>query len=301
MSRLKKTLKDDSKKAQIASQNLEESTAIKEIEKVQSEPNVSTERDITPCKTKEEFYEYAIDEFTKIEGKGVAGKPGEIYADCLGHPTIGVGHLVVHKMDVLGGMKYNKKTKRKTYHKPNPQAVAAYREKFIELPLLDNDGNPMSDEEKGQKYDRMISMMKAKRRGLTNKELWSIGMGHLDEDGMKQTFAKDVEKATNLAIEDHPDDFWNMPRSAQASLVHMYFWGKGKVAERLQSDENTTIGEQLPNAVRVGLKPNNAIRNLADEAKRDSFLLKQQIQPEMIPQQPSKPINFAKMNTGREL
>ena len=126
-------------------------------------------------------------------------------------------------------------------------------------------------------------------------------MGHLDEEGMKQTFAKDVAKATNLAIEDHPDDFWNMPRSAQASLVHMYFWGKGKVAEKLQSDENTTIGEQLPKAVRVGLKPNDHIKRLADTAKTDSLLLKQPVQPEIVHQQPSKPINFAKMNTGREL
>lgn len=297
MSKLREILKDETEKAAFALnrpiKKLPEQAENHDIPEEQS-----AEKNIEPCQTKEEFYEYAIDEFTKIEGKGVPGKPGEIYADSLGHPTIGVGHLVVHKMDVLGGMKYNKKTKRKTYHKANPQAVAAYREKFIELPLLDNDGNPMSDEEKGQKFDQMISLMKKRRRGLTNRELWSIGMGHLDEEGMKQTFAKDVEKATDLAIEDHPDDFWNMPRSAQASLVHMYFWGKGKVAERLQSDEDKTIGEKLPAAVRVGLNPNRAIRNLADEAARDSFLLKQQMQPEVIPQQPSKPLKFALKNEG---
>ncbi len=309
MSRLKKTLKDDSKKAQIASQNLEKPTAIEEIGKVQSEPNVSTERDITPCKTKEEFYEYAIGEFTKIEGKGVPGKPGEIYVDSEGHPTIGVGHLVVHKIYVLGGYKKSRKTgqkTQKTYVKPNPQKVAAYREKFIELPLLDNQGNPLSDEEKGQKFDKMISTMKylnsqkdkKKRRNINNRDLWSIGMGHLDEEGMKQTFAKDVEKATDRAIEDHPDDFWNMPRSAQASLVHMYFWGKGKTAEGLQSDENTTIGEQLPAAVGIGLNPNFAIRNLAKVAREDSLIWKNRPQPEMIPQQPSKPLKLALKNEG---
>ena len=255
------------------------------------------DKNIEPCKTKEEFFEYAFDEFVQIEGKGLPSKPGEVYADSLGHPTVGVGHLVVHKRDVLGRRTFNKKTKKRKYHRPNPDNVAVYREKFIELPLLDNEGNPISDEEKAEKFDKMITKMKIKRRGLKNSEISALNMGHLDEKGMRQVFAKDVEEATNRAIEDHPDDFWNMPRSAQASLVHMYFWGKGKVAERLEGNEHRSIGEQLPNAVRVGLNPNIAIRRLANEAAKDSAELKKRPMPPIRNYQQQ---NFAELNVGME-
>lgn len=265
MSRLKEILRDDAQKAKNGNP-----TAIGDIEPLEK-TNLEETNNIEPCKTKEEFFEYAFDEFVNIEGKGKPGRPGEVYIDSEGHPTIGVGHLVVKKGYVLGEHKKDKKTGRTKYYPPEPDKVKAYRKKFIELPLLDNKGKPLSDEEKGSKYDLMISMMKTKKRGLTNREIASLNMGHLDEKGMHQVFEKDLEYSTNRAIKDHPEDFWNMSRSAQASLVHMYFWGKGKVAKTLESTEQETIGEQLPEAVRIGkVKPNDAIRNLADRAERDS-------------------------------
>lgn len=299
MSKLRETLKEDAENAANEKKHIADELAGYSDEANKSSANHRDDagKNIEPCKTKEEFCEYAFNEFVKIEGKGIASRPGGVYADSEGHPTIGVGHLVVDKRDILGS-----KDKRGNYVKPNASHVAEYKKKFIDLPLLDSNGKPLTAEVKGKKFDQMVAMIKSKKRGLTNTEIARLKLGHLNEKGMQQVFAKDVNSAINRAIKDHPEDFWNLPRSAQASLVHMYFWGKGKVAKGLESTEQETIGEQLPEAVRIGkVKPNIAIRNLADRAERDSVEYKnRQIEFTEIQNQSPKKLNLAKMNGGME-
>lgn len=228
-----------------------------------------------PCKTREEFFVYAVEPFTQIEGKGEEGRPGQVYVDSEGHPTIGIGHLVVHKGYVLGYTKNGK------YHPPSSQAVAEYRRKFIELPLLDKNERPLTEQEKGLKYDQMINMMKSKKRALTSNEIARLDMGHLNEDGMHKVFSTDVEWALDRALKDHGDKFWEMTRSTQASLVHGYFWGKGRTMSELEGNPQE-IGSQMPWAVRQGrVDPNRAIRRLADQAAADSTEVARQ-QQQMI-------------------
>ena len=273
------------------------------------EPNPET---MEPCKDKDELLDFAKDKFIGIEGKGVEGRPGEVYVDCLGHPTIGIGHLVVHKIYVLGGTDSKGK-----YHAPDPKAVDQCREKFIELPLLDKNGKPMSDAQKGAKFDQMINLMKSKGRALTNDEIKNLNLGHLSEEGMDQIYRKDHEKflkrAVNAMMPDgkkvdvnDPDfwektkesNFWKMTRSAQVSFVHGYFWGKGKTMDKLAESchqDPYLVGQGLPKYLNKGLKPNRAIQRNANQAESDSTAVQQQRQLQLQQQR----IPMQKGNQGR--
>lgn len=166
--------------------------------------------DEKPAKDFEEFLDLAYEYFSKSEG--VVAEP---YLDYKGHPTVGIGHLIIHKADV------------------NDRAVVREnRKKYQELDFVDATGKPLTKEQKGAEYDKIVAArrngtIKTKKKGSA-LVIISPKLSKLSEKGCKEAFRKDLKYWYDYIIR-QSYDFHKYPLSVQLSLVHAGFNGRANI------------------------------------------------------------------------
>ena len=167
-----------------------------------------------PAKDQEMLFAAAYQDFSQ---NGSEGKTHGIYLDCLGNPTVGVGHLIMPKKG-LG----------------NSKTEEAYRQRYIALDLRDAKGNPMSNEEKYKQFNGILAAMKNNSFKTSSgfpKYISSPKVGTLSEAGVQAAFNQDYEYWYNRTKKRFPD-LDKYPLSLQLSLTHCGFAGAlGKIKD----------------------------------------------------------------------
>lgn len=160
-----------------------------------------------PAKDHKALQDAAYQDFSQ---NGSEGKTHRIYLDCLGNPTVGVGHLIMPKKG-LG----------------NKKVEEAYRQKYMQLDLRDPNGNPLSKEEKYSQFSSILSAMQQKSfktsGGVPNYVNYPA-VGKLSEAGVKAAFNQDYDYWYNRVKGRFPD-LDKYPLSLQLSLTHCGFAG----------------------------------------------------------------------------
>ena len=168
-----------------------------------------------PAKDYKTLQDAAYQDFSQ---NGSEGKTHAIYLDCLGNPTVGVGHLIMPK----NGLGDKKKEE-------------AYRQKYMALDLLDSRGKPLSNEEKYSQFSSILQAMKTKGFKTTGKSPCYISypaVGKLSEAGVKQSFCSDYDYWYSRVKKKFPD-LESYPLSLQLSLTHCGFAGAlGKIKNK---------------------------------------------------------------------
>lgn len=166
-----------------------------------------------------ELCDKAYDDF--IDGEG---KRNKIYLDYVGHPTIGVGHLIFNKNDLN-----------------NPKRMNAWKRSFISLPLVDKNGKALTTAQKAQQFNTLENGVRNGRlitRSIPGggREVIDPNMGRLSEQGIKQVFIKDFKYHYDNTKKTVPE-IDQMPLSIQLSTIHACF-AKGNVKWLADTDVN---------------------------------------------------------------
>lgn len=156
-----------------------------------------------PAENFDELCDKSYDEF--IQGEG---KRNKIYLDYLGHPTIGIGHLIFNKNDLN-----------------NPKKMAAWKQSFISLPLVNQNGRALSTAEKANQFQTLENGVRNGR--LITKPIPGggkevAGFGMLNEQGIKQVFKQDFRYHYNKTKEVVPE-LDQMLLGVQFSTIHGCF------------------------------------------------------------------------------
>jgi hypothetical protein len=150
----------------------------------------------------------AYRDFSQVGGEF---KTNAVYLDCLGNPTIGVGHLIMPKSALN-----------------NAEQEELWRKNYLEMDLCDKNGKKLSDKQKTAQFDAILKAMKNKSFKTTGgvpNYVKSPDLGKLKESGIKKSFKKDYDYWYNRVKQKFPD-FDKYPRSLQLSLTHCAFAGE---------------------------------------------------------------------------
>ena len=165
-----------------------------------------------PARDHKTLQEAAYQDFSQ---SGSEGKTHRIYLDCLGNPTVGVGHLIMPRSGLN-----------------NAKVEAAYRQKYMALDLRDANGNQISDAEKYSQFSSILQAMKDKSFKTTGgmpDYVTYPAVSKLSEKGVQEAFNSDYDYWYNRVKGKFPD-LDKYPLSLQLSLTHCGFAGAlGKV------------------------------------------------------------------------
>lgn len=162
-----------------------------------------------PAANYEELVEKAYEDFGKGEGL-----LKDLYLDAKGYPTIGNGHLVLHR-DALN----------------NPKMLNNYREAFVQMPLLGANGKPLTEAQKKVQFAQIeLAMRKGtfKTSGGCPNIVLSPATGKLNDEGVKDIFKQDFRYTYKKAKEVVPN-IDKMPLPVQLAVLHSTFaYGNAK-------------------------------------------------------------------------
>ena len=198
----------------------------------------------TPCKTYAELRDFCYQEWFKSEGK-----ISYVYADSKGYPTTSVGLLIYRPAEVQGGkVVYLNGTKE--------QQRAVFQQDFNFYNK--NIGRYLTYDEKGKFFDKIVADYEKGKLGTDYRNNPYPACTLKDED-VKSSFDKRFAQWYNIAKKSHPD-LLEMPRSLAQTMMHMYWWGKGKAANdvscHLPYDQQAAA---VCNVAYHGTPPNDAI------------------------------------------
>lgn len=182
------------------------------------------EMSTAPAQNVKDFQTQAYDNFAKSEAKRA-----DIYLDCNGHPTTGVGHIILNLNDI-----------------GSPQRMQGWRARFLETCDYPN----MTKEEQGKFFDKLSEEMKKAKNYQKvhhcdlNRALQQTSLGAQDVKGAGWDLtaawvqkAKLPEKSIRKAF-NSDFDYWykqtknklpqldNYPLPMQLSVLHTAFAGK---------------------------------------------------------------------------
>lgn len=230
----------------------------------------STSFGADPASNYKELETAAYKNFGQIEGKY-----SKLYLDCAGNPTIGVGHLVVP----MSGIN-------------NKETVKAYKEKYLALPLKDNNGKPLTAEQKAIQFDFIVEQTRLLKTTMNTKKLSvskalaytqfkaesipgagyyikapQITSAQLDENGIRQVFNGDFKTCYD-GSKRYVRNFDSYPLPVQLAVAHTTF-NKGnamcfknkttqqEVCQTLSCSYRNKVKQETIDAARVvsGLPP----------------------------------------------
>ena len=168
----------------------------------------------TPCKTYEELRDFCYQEWFKSEGK-----ISYVYADSKGYPTTSVGLLIYRPAEVKDG-------KVVCLNGTKEQQRAVFQQDFNFYNK--NLGRYLTYDEKGKFFDRIVADYERGKLG-TDYRNNPYPSYTLQDSDVKSSFDKRFAQWYNSAKKSHPD-LLEMPRSLAQTMMHMYWWGKGKAA-----------------------------------------------------------------------
>ena len=152
-------------------------------------------------------YDELVDKAYEDFGKGEGVIPC-LYLDAKGYPTMGNGHLVLHP-DVLD----------------DPKRLAAYRDMYVNTPLIGAGGKPLNAEQKRVQFSQIERAMRNNSfktsGGCPNKVLIPM-TGKLNEAGIKHIFKQDFKYAYNTTKKVVPN-LDKMPLPVQLAALHTTF------------------------------------------------------------------------------
>ncbi len=187
------------------------------MKKDRSNADDSKDFDMSYCLPAKDYKTLQDAAYQDFSQNGSEGKTHGIYLDCLGNPTVGVGHLIMPKKGL--GKK---------------QTEEVYRQKYLALDLRDVNGNALSAEEKNKQFSDILQAMKTKSFTTSKGVPAYINgpmLGKLSESGVKSAFNQDYDYWFNRVKTKFPD-LDSYPLSLQLSLTHCGFAGAlGKIKD----------------------------------------------------------------------
>lgn len=193
--------------------------------------------DMNSCGTYEELRDYCYQEWARTEGR-----MNYIYVDTKGLPTTGTGELI--------------------YSPDNNGTKEQQRQHFQNnFDFTDRSGNHLSTEQKGQLFDRIVADYEAGKLGYDYHNN-PYPQYKYDEGKMRANFDKKFGAWYNRASVAHPD-LLTMPRTLAQTTMHMYWWGKGEMANGISSDLPYDKQAKLMyhNVCLKGTQPNEALKH----------------------------------------
>ena len=198
--------------------------------------------DMNSCGTYEGLRDYCYKEWARTEGR-----INYVYVDIKGYPTTGTGELI-YAPDGNGT------TEQQRQHFQN------------RFDFTDRNGNHLSNEQKGQFFDRIVADYNAGRLG-NDYHNNPYPQYKLETSSMKANFDRKFEAWYEKASEAHPD-LLTMPRTLAQTTMHMYWWGKGARANEISSDlpYDKQAEQMYYNVCLKGTQPNAALKSDFEQA-----------------------------------
>lgn len=206
-------------------------------------------------------YDELVDKAYEDFGKGEGVIPC-LYLDAKGYPTMGNGHLVLHP-DVLD----------------DPKRLAAYRDMYVNTPLIGAGGKPLNAEQKRVQFSQIERAMRNNSfktsGGCPNKVLIPM-TGKLNEAGIKHIFKQDFKYAYNTTKKVVPN-LDKMPLPVQLAALHTTFaFGNANRLKKVDVNSPAAVMErvdELRNRKGTSIGELNTIKYANDSIKvaQDNF------------------------------
>lgn len=235
-----------------------------------------------PAKTFDELIEKAYKDFVKSEGNR-----SRTYICPAGEPTIGIGHLILARRD-LGNVKQ----------------VNAWREKYKKLPLVDDNGKPLTDAQKVREFNSLVTAMRNGSYRCSGQTIIHPKLSKLTQKGIDEVFRRDFKHHYDQIV-DAGFPIHKYPLSVQISMVHLSFWrgNPGRLKSNITDMNNL---ENVANGTNKALKKaNDAMRKTAENGVDSVKIAYNNYQQNIIPEseisvpesESTKPKNYA---TGKD-
>lgn len=200
-----------------------------------------------PATTLEEMADRSYDDFRKSEGCYK-----QMYICPTGNPTIGIGHLVVAKGDIGDANK-----------------VKWWRDKYKKLGLVDEKGKPLTEAQKVQEFNALVSAMK---RGAVVKKgniIISPKLSTLPQEEIDKVYRDDFKiHYDKIVAKGFP--IYKYPLPIQTSMVHLSFW-RGNPSKLVSNIKDMNNLESVANGTKLALSGSNAAMRKTAQCGVDSL------------------------------